>query len=52
MNVILCRMADDQQVNLDQIDHYDFINAPQFVDFDDLASHDDPQADKFFGIKL
>ncbi|CAL8096330.1 unnamed protein product [Orchesella dallaii] len=37
-------MAESQQ----QIDHYDFINAPQFVDFDDLQSQDDPDADKFF----
>jgi len=38
-------MEDGQQ----QIDHYDFINAPQFVDFEDLHAQDDPDADKFFG---
>lgn len=31
------------------VDHYDFINAPQYVDFADLAHNDDPNADLFFG---
>ncbi|OXA46749.1 Targeting protein for Xklp2 [Folsomia candida] len=30
------------------VDHYDFINAPQYVDFADLAHNDDPNADLFF----
>jgi hypothetical protein len=34
---------------LQEFDHYDFINAPQFVDFSDLAQNDDPNADVFFG---
>jgi hypothetical protein len=31
------------------VDHYDFINAPQYVDFSDLSKSDDPNADLFFG---
>ncbi len=33
------------------VDQYDFINAPQYVDFEELGKNDDPNADHFFGNK-
>jgi len=35
--------------SVQEFSHYDFINAPQFVDFADLDRYDDPNADVFFG---
>jgi len=36
---------------MDEVDHYDFINAPQYVDLSEIANNGfaDDDADKFFG---